>query len=202
MNTKKTVLVLLCALASASSAWASPLNLVLQSHPDITSGLIQVNFNATTHVLTATGTALTLELIGTAPPDFNITSGVFTLNATISTTGAISAATLSITGTIPALTGATSPLLTANLTAFGFGSSPLTQIFEFTGPVTGGSQASRYGATTGVILSLGSGFAGNFTSNVSNGGLGAADTAPLIPAPGAGGLALAAGALALGRRRR
>jgi len=165
MSNRFTVLAPLATLAIVSAAQAAPLNLVLRSNPDITSGLIQVNFNNATRVLTATGAALTLDLDGLAPPDHGITNGIFTLNATLSTTGVISAATLTITGSIAALAGATSPLLTANLTAFGFSSAPLTQIFEFTGPVTGGSQASRYGASTGVILNLGGGFSGNFTSN-------------------------------------
>lgn len=186
--------------ALAGSASAAPLNLSLRSAPDITAGLVSVSYNATTDSFTASGPAFTLELNGTGGPDHNITNGTFTIHATISATGAISAATLTVTGSVPAI-GATTPLITANLNAFGFSNSPLTQIFEFRGPATGGALAGNYGGTVGVILNLGGGFAGNFNSNFSNGGFGVADIAPPVPAPATAGL-LVAGALAARRRRR
>lgn len=202
MSKSSFVLAVAGLLASASFAAAAPLNLTLQ-RPDITSGLLSVSYNATSDVLTVTGSALTIDLDGIAPPDHPITGGTFALTANINSAGVLTSGSLTISGSISAL-GAVTPLLTANITAFGFSNSPVTQIFEFTGPVTGGSLASGpngFGSTVGTILSLGGGFNGSFASNFSNSGFGAADTAR-IPAPAAGTLALMTGVLALGRRRR
>ncbi|MCC6320758.1 MAG: hypothetical protein IT438_04900 [Phycisphaerales bacterium] len=193
----------LALLTSVSApALAAPLNLNL-ARPDITSGFISVTYNATTDVLQATGTAIAIDFDGVNPPDHAITAGTFTLTASVNSAGSLVGGTLTIGGTIPAL-GAGAPLLTANLTSFGFSSSPLTQIFEFTGSVTGGSQAAAFGPSMGTILFLGGGFNGTFNSNFNNGnffGQAAADTAR-IPAPGAGAAAIGLLGLAARRRRR
>lgn len=187
-----------CAAVS-TSALAAPLNLTM-STPDITSGLISTNYNATSDTLTVTGTALTIDFNGAPPPDNGITGGSFSLIANIDGSGNLISGTLTIAGTIPAL-GAGSPLLTANLTAFGFSSSPLTQIFEFRATTTGGSQAAGFGSQVGTILNLGGGFTGSFASNFSGSGFGNADTGR-IPAPGSALLLGSVGALGLRRRRR
>ena len=187
-------------LSLSAPALASPLNLNLLT-PDITSGFIVVNYNATTDVLQATGTALSLDFDGIAPPDHAISGGSFSLTANINASGSLVSGTLTIGGTVAAL-GAGSPLLTANLTQFGFSSSPLTQVFEFTATVTGGSQAAAFGTTIGTILNLGGGFGGSFNSNFTNAnffGQAVADTAR-IPVPGTG--VAAAGLALLARRGR
>lgn len=195
----RTVALAVGVAVSSTTALGSPLNLV-QSTPDITSGFITVSYNATSDVLTVTGTALSIDFNGTPPPDNTITSGTFTLTATINSSGMLTSGSLIIAGTIPAL-GAASPLLTANLTAFGFSDSPVTQVFEFTGTTTGGSQAAGMGSQVGTILNLGGGFGGSFANNFANSGFGNADTFR-IPAPGAGMLISAAGLIGLSRRRR
>jgi len=195
----RSVALVVGVVACSTTSLASPLNL-MQSTPDITSGFITVSYNATSDVLTVTGTALSIDFNGTPPPDNNITSGTFTLTATINSSGMLTSGSLSIAGTIPAL-GAASPLLTANLTAFGFSDSPVTQIFEFTGTTTGGSQAAGMGSQVGTILNLGGGFSGSFASNFANGGFGSADTFR-IPTPGASLLLGAASLIGLSRRRR
>lgn len=184
---------------AASSATAAPLNLTL-GKPDITAGLLSVNYNATTDILNITGPALVIDFDGISPPDFGITGGTYTLIATIDGTGHMSSGTLTITGSISGL-GATSPLLTANLGAFGFSSAPVTQVFEFTGTTTGGSLASSFGPSIGSIVGLGNGFAGSFASSFANTAFGSADTAR-IPAPGVGATALLAAVVGFGRRRR
>lgn len=177
---------------------AAPLNLTL-ARPDITSGLITSGYNATSDTLTASGVALTLDFDGIAPPDHPITSGTFNLSAVINGSGVMSSGQLTIGGSVGAI-GASSPLLTLNLTQFGFSNSPVTQVFEFIGTPTGGSLSGQFGSSVGVILSLGGGFNGSFASNFQSTGFGVADTAR-IPAPAAGGLALMAG-VAMRRRRR
>lgn len=184
-------------LSVSCAASAAPLNLNLL-RPDITSGFLTVTYNATSDVLSVTGPALTIDFDGVSPPDHAITGGTFTLSAIINASGMLTSGTLTITGTVGAI-GATSPLLTANLTGFGFSSSPVTQIFEFTGAVTGGSQAAGYGASVGTVLNTGGGFPGHFNSNFSKSGQGSADTAR-IPAPGTA--AALAGLLGLAARRR
>ena len=151
-------------------------------------------------MLTVTGTALAIDFNGNPPPDNSITAGTFTLTAMINSSGVLTSGSLSITGTIPSL-GSGSPLLPANLTALGFSDWPVTQIFEFIGTTTGGSQAAGMGSQIGTILNLGSGFNGSFASNFANSGFGNADTFR-IPAPGAGLVLGAAGLIGLSRRRR
>lgn len=200
MLTPRSGICALCAVGIASAAQGAMLNLNLLT-PDITTGFMSAGYNAGTDVFTATGTALTIEFDGIAPPDHAITGGTFMLTATIDSGGNLVSGSLTITGTVAAL-GAGSPLLTATLTDFGFSSAPLSQIFEFSGSVTGGSQAGAFGTQVGTVLGLGGGFAGNFNQNFSNSGFGSADTARIIPAPAAAGVLGLAGLVGLSRRRR
>ena len=199
MMTLRAAAALLPMAVAASTVSAAPLNLTL-GRPDITAGLLSSNYNATTDTLTVTGPALVIDLDGVSPPDYGITGGTYTLIAMIDGTGHLSSGTLTITGSIAGL-GASSPLLTASLTAFGFSSAPVTQVFEFTAATTGGSLQSYFGGQVGTVIGLGGGFNGSFASNFAGTAFGSADTAR-IPAPGVGALAAAAGLAATRRRRR
>ncbi len=193
--------VALCVVVGASgAAVAAPLNLTLD-RPDISSFFISASYNAATDTLTATGTAAAIDFDGIAPPDFNIVGGTFSLSAVIDASGNMSSGTLTIGGSVGAL-GATSPLLIVDLDVFGFGTMPTTQIFEFLGTATGGSLASEFQPLVGTVLNMGSGFQGSFATNFSNSGFGTADTARVVPAPGAAALLAAAGLAGITRRRR
>lgn len=159
----------------AQSAQAALLNLTQQA-PDITSGLIKVNYTAATATFTATGSSASFDLDGIAPPDYqgaNFTPGAFNLSMTVNTaTGAPTGGTVSIGGKVTALGATSGTLLTGNISAFGFQTGG-GQLFEFLINVTGGDLASYWNATGhpgGIILSAvpGTGavpFTGSFTSD-------------------------------------
>lgn len=193
--------------AGAASAVAAPLNLNLNPAPDITSGFIDVVYNAATDVLSASGFALTLEDNGVPPATDFSNPGAFSISATVTGAGVATGGTLSIGGTV---NGFGPTLLTGTLTAFGFPNAPGGNVFEFLFQVTGGALATPAyyglpGSTVGVILNAGAnGFNGSFASSFNNNGgmagmgAGVADTAP-IPEPAA--LTPLALALLLARRR-
>ena len=187
-------------------AQAIPLNLLLVDFPHITSGFIDVTYDAGTEQFVASGFALTLadgsgppEIISFTSPNYNITSKIDALGIAIS-------GTLTITGTVGSFMSGT--LLTGDLFAFGFrpeGGDPLEFLFD----VTGGDLAPSFGPIVGTILggtNFGGSFAANF-DNLINGipgtGLGVNNTAP-IPEPGTLSLMLlGSGAfLAFLRKRR
>jgi hypothetical protein len=198
-----------CALSTfiAASAHAGLLGLTLQSYPDITSGFIDVTYNAGTDQFTASGFALSFNDDGLGPAD-NINNGSFLITATVNSSGTATGGALNIGGNVGAFS---SPLLVANLTAFGFQNSG-GDLFEFLFTVTGGTLAASHyggvGATIGVILDAnGANFNGSFNSNFNNNGgfpgfgQGVSNTGILVPAPGALAALLMAG-LCGSRRRR
>ena len=143
--------LLLTALAfgTAGSAQAALLNLMPDT-PDITSAFINVDYNGGTDLLTASGTALSLDDDGVLPA-LNIVGGSFDLNATIDAAGILSGGTISIGGTIAGIGAISGILLTGELTDVGFsdtGGDPLEFLFD----VTGGDLSSLYGGTGGIIL--------------------------------------------------
>lgn len=185
-------------LTAQAQAFA-PLNLS-PSPPDIVSSFINVSYDATSDILTASGFALELNV----PPTETIAGGTFDLTANINDLGDAFGGTLDIGGTIAGLGFNSGTLLTGTLSAFGgaTGSDTLEFLFD----VTGGDAAGLFGDTAGVILNnvgstnLPADFASNFSGPVFGS---TADTFAQVPEPGTLGLLLAGGGLlGLSRRRR
>jgi hypothetical protein len=196
----------LAAVAVAAPARAELLNLELVDSPDITSAFIDVMYDAGSDQFTASGFAMTFD-DGVAPPA-DISSGAFTITATITDGGMLSGGSLSIQGGV---SGFGPTLLTGDLVGFGFFDGG-GDLFEFLFTVTGGDLATPAfygdpGTVAGLIINAnGSSFTGSFGQSFDNNGgmpgfgLGSSNTAP-IPEPGAMLLLLIAGGL-LARRRR
>jgi hypothetical protein len=175
-------LVAVLTLGAGSQAQAAPLNLTLLDTPDIVSSFIDVNYDATSDVFTASGFALELDDDGSVPAE-TITNGTFNLEANIDASGALNGGTFSIGGTVDSLGFNSGTLLTGNLTAFGFpdlGDDPLEFLFS----VTGGDAAGLYGSIGGIVLTGGTGFTGDFAFDFSGDGTAVADVAP-VPLPAA-----------------
>lgn len=199
--------ILLGLILCNGVARASFIPLDLLDSPDITSGFIDVAYNAGTDAFSAGGFALTFD--DGVGPSQNILGGFFDLDAIINDLGVPLSGTLSIGGSV----GGVGPLLLAgNLVGFGFADGG-GDLLEFLFSVSGGDLAPDYGGTGalfGVIMDIGgSGYSGSFTQSFNNllagmpgTGLGVADTAPLVPGPAAVLLLLIAAAAARHRRRR
>jgi hypothetical protein len=197
----------LVVVAGASRSANAGLDLQLQQTPDFFAGFIDVNYNSSTDVFTASGFTFELDDDGVGPAE-SVQNGTFIINASINVSGVLTSGTLGIGGTIPALGFNSGTLLTGNLVNFGFpsqGAAPL----EFALQVTGGDAASLFGTIpTGIILSGDTGFGGTFASSFNNlsgdiPGTGAAimDAAPIVPLPSSLLLALGGlGAAVAGRR--
>jgi hypothetical protein len=175
-------------LAASSVASASTLNLTAGGPFDVPDGFIAVNYNATSHLFSASAF-----------------DGTFSLTASISNAGVplSNVATLSVTGTGGSPVNFSSNSLFPSITNFASGA---VDRFEFIFQQTSGVNATA-GSRVGVILSGFFGtfpgntpsFASNF-SNVSSGfGQGTVDTFP-VPAPATALLGL--GLLASRRRTR
>lgn len=203
MNTPiRFVLAGVLSLVAFGSVEAAPINVMLQTSPDIFSAFIDVNYNAGTNAFTATGFAFNLD----AEP---INNGTFNLTATITNAGVLTGGTLTINGDVPTLGFAGPTLLTGNLTALGFpnaGGDPL----EFLFTPTGGDAVGLYAGTGGIILSQTNFPATLFTqsfTNVDPGigfGLGVADTGVVvrpIPEPTTLAIGLVCGGLVVLNRR-
>ena len=184
------------SLGLFSAAFAAPLNLTLLQKPDIFSGFINVTYNATTKDFIASGFALQLRYDNAGNTvTSNIVNGTFNLTAKIDNAGNAVSGSLTISGNV---LGFNSPLLTGNITAFGFVPTAGGQPFEFLLTSTGGALATptlfgNPGSAFGVILSQSSStFAGNFMTNFSDAGANAVSDTALIPEPSTVSLVLLA----------
>ena len=197
------VVVLSLAGLLAAPAQASLLGLTLLRSPDITSGFIDVAYDAGSGLFTASGFALTLD--GT---NFDVI-GSFDYSIQLDGFGGLISGSLIITGEVG---GFGPPLLTGDVTAFGFQDGG-GDLFEMLFTVTGGDLATpaHYGdpgAVGGTIMNAnGSNFGGTFDVDFNNNfgipgfGQGVSDTAP-IPEPATLVLLVVAGGLVVRRRRR
>ena len=175
----RTLCLSFCVLLCSFSAFAIPFEIGL---PDITSGNIQVTYNAATDLFTAVGTAFSMDTDGVGAPEYLITSGTFSLSATIDQDGNMTAGALTINGTIPALGANSGTLLSASLLSLMRDTSH-GEIFMFSGIPAGGDLAASF-PSVGVILDLwDSGFTGSFQQSFTNSGMALADVAPIIPEP-------------------
>jgi len=192
----RIALVVAASVLVSRFASATPLGL-MSTTPDITSGYIEVTYDAGTDAFLASGFALTYD-DGSGPVNI-LSTPAWTLSATIDSSGVLSGGTLSI-GT----------LLSGTLTDVGFVDGSAGAL-EFLFDVTGGSYAGAYGSTGGVILGAPNGWTGSWASSFDNvGGLtgyglgeGVASTFSVVPEPSTALLfALGISALGWGGRRR
>ena len=197
------VVVVSLAGMLAAPAQGSLLGLTLLRSPDITSGFIDVAYDAGTGLFTASGFALQLDGI-----DFDVI-GSFDYSIQLDGFGGLISGSLTITGSVG---GFGPPLLTGDVTDFGFQDGG-GDLFEILFTVTGGDLATpaHYGdpgAVGGTIMNAnGSNFGGTFDVDFDNNGgfpgfgQGTSDTAP-IPGPATLVLLAMAGGLVARRRRR
>ncbi len=168
-------------IGAVGSVQAGPINLLLVDHPDIMSAFMDVVYDAGTDQLVANGYAFTLD-DGSGPA--GITGGTTDIIATIDALGTLSGGTVTVEGTIASLGFDSGTLLTGDLTQFGFATNG-ADVLEFVFDVTGGDAAGLYGnVPAGIILAFG-GFSGSFDADFAGTGIGTANIAPVIPAPGA-----------------
>jgi hypothetical protein len=207
-NFWRSTICTIIALAACTVAQAKPLGLVMNPSPDVTSGFVDVDYNAGLSNLLVSGFSLSLY---DGVQSYNIAGNdTFNINATVNASGIGTAGTLSIQGLV---NGMGPNLLTGTLTAGGFGSKNTpgvnlgdNDILEFIFTVTGGDMAAMYGgigSPVGTILDSNNDSIndGEWTHSWNNGPNDAAvaDTAP-VPEPTT--LALfAIGGIALLRRR-
>jgi hypothetical protein len=149
---KQGVLALLLAGGVVGAAQAAPLGLTAGS-PDITAGFIDVSYDKVTGAFSASGFAL-----GIQPGGINLTTGdpnVYSIVATISDAGVLSAGSILVTGDLdgPGGNGAL-VLLSGTLAAVGFDDSLIStsSILEFLVNVNGGLPAFTNAGVAGVIL--------------------------------------------------
>lgn len=199
----KTLSVLTAAAALAiatGSAFAAPLNLV-SVNPDVASGFVAIDYNATTNTFTASGQTQNLGL----PPSFALNLREFSITATIDNSGnLIGAGTLMVRGDY----GGVDQVLFSSTSIIAFGFSSFNK-FEFLFSQTAGSLAP-VGTPIGTILTDANlNFPGNvpsFQSSFSNrffpGGPGNGNADTFVPAPSSLALIASIGGLAARRRRR
>ncbi len=207
-----TAFLLLSGLGSVQAAFTLPALNIVPGKPDIQSPVqIQVDYvyNTGTGIgaLTAVGGVSQLDLDGV---DIRLVSGgFFNLSATIDTFNNTANGMLNINGTA---SGFSDPLLTgsfSSISQMGTGSSgPLE--FLFTG--LGGSTASLFGSTAGVILSnTGFSSVGDLQASFDSGydingvpllSASANTAAQAIPEPGPLALLLLGGGMMVGFGRR
>ncbi|MBJ6723710.1 hypothetical protein [Geomesophilobacter sediminis] len=158
------VVMALVAVNSAGNADAAPLDLSLQTTPNLVADFIDVNYVAASKSFTAQGYAEQITNGSTAPA--TIVNGTFTITATIDNDGNVTSGTLTINGEVPSLSVAPGLLLNGTLQAHGLGEAGGPIEFQFA--TTDGALASQFGPVLKVILTF-SGYQGSmlqdFTSN-------------------------------------
>jgi len=157
---KRGLLAVFLLFTVSSVTQAGPLNVNIDPYPNILGGFITTTYIATTGAFTANGWALTLDT-GTAQT--SITTP-FLLTATIDNTGVATNGNLTI--------GTSSAPLMSSPSLLGFAFSPVvggSLEFLFGNP-SGSYVPSLYatGKAVDVMLTVGSSFLGNFSSNWSS----------------------------------
>jgi hypothetical protein len=179
-----------------SPAQASLINLTADG-PDITSGLVDVSYVASSGVFSATGTAMSFDVDHMKPIDYDITNGSFSINMLLTPSGQPTSGTLSILGTIPGL-ASSGTLLTGQISQFGYQPPPGGEVFEFVFNVNGGDLASYYSGKAGIVLGAqDTGFTGVFTSNFGNSPMSGSTDTFAVPEPSSIALVLALAASGL-----
>ncbi|ARD44289.1 PEP-CTERM sorting domain-containing protein [Colwellia sp. PAMC 21821] len=148
------------------SSQASLIGLDLEENPDILSSFLKINYDASTRIFTAIGTADQLFTGNT----FIIEENSFTLTTSISNTGVLGDdGIFTIGGIITSLGFSSNTMLTGNLTMLGFtdnlsGGGPLEFLFD----VTGGDAKDLFGSVGGIIMSD-TGFDGDWSNDFGTG---------------------------------
>ena len=171
---------LVMGLLVATTGRAAPLDITLNSEPDIFADFLNVNYNAANDLLSVSGSVANLTTGGVMN---GIDNGTFDLTANIDGSGGLNSGSFSIGGTIAGLDFKSSTLLTGTLTDFGFdamGGDPL----EFLFTATGGDALGLYSGLGGIILS-GSNFGGSFASDFGEANFGARADVGVVPVPAA-----------------
>lgn len=198
---KFAISLCLAAVSICAQADAALIGLT-QSAPDITSDFVSVSYSASTDTFTADGFAGYIDLNNLPPPeDLYIDNGVFHISAIVDSDGVMQSGTISILGGVVGSPGS-GTLLTGTLADFGFQDAG-GNLFDFVFQVTGGDLASMFGPQIGVNLNaVNSGFAGTFKTSFANSGESGYSDTFAVPEPATLALLLAAGAMAMRRRRR
>jgi hypothetical protein len=197
---KRVLQLLLLTALSAGSASATPLGVVQNSFPDITTQFVTVSYvpgAGDTGLFGATGFAFGFKFSDDSPVE--ITNGLTVITAQLASSGnSVLSGTIEISGSISALSVPQGNLLTGTLLAFGFdggSGDPFDFIFE----ATGGSLLPFYGGMNSLFttfLSSGTTNLSDFGSEFHNDfGAGLANTATPVPEPSTA-LLLAVGLLA------
>jgi len=178
-----SIITCLSLFALSSQTQALPLNLDLQSSPDIHSDYSDVTYDANSTTLTMSG--YTLDFFDGSNKHDILGTSDFILSAMIDNSGQFISGSVFFGGTVTALGFNSDTLLTGTLTSFGFGNS---DILEFTFDATGGDALSLFTGTGGIIASN-TDFAGDWNNNWNNNfgvqgwGLGRADAGVIVSAP-------------------
>ena len=123
-NTSGTISFCLVIIASLTllggNAQAGPMSLTMQPTPDIASFFIDVAYNASSHILAASGMATCISIGNPEDPENPINfdedsllEGTFSLSAIVDNTGVASSGSLTMGGKVLGY-GEAGPLLTAN----------------------------------------------------------------------------------------
>jgi hypothetical protein len=196
---RRTILVTIvaaCALLGQSARGELIVGFGLLPAPDVTTGFMDVYYDASTDELAVDGSALTYD-DGSGP--MAILDGVLTIAAMVDDVGLASSGSLLIEGSIPSVPFM-SPLLEGTLLDFGWVTGG-GDLFQFVFAVSGGSLSTEYGgpgAEFGVLLdaNIPGGYSGDWTEDFDNrvGGQPGTGTgvANIAPVPGASALPLLA----------
>lgn len=201
MSCVRTSISCVVALALSASALAqAPLNLV-PGTPDVASGFIAVDYNATTGLFTAEGFTQNLNL----PPTIPMGQREFRITAIIDNLGQLAGpGSLTVRGDY---LGIDQVLFSSNdIDAFGYDSF---NRFEFLFTQQSGNLATA-GASVGTILADPNlvfpggvpNFSQSFSGRLFPGGPGAAVADTFVPAPGTLVVTVLGGLAAMRRRRR
>jgi hypothetical protein len=188
MRCPRCILGALLLLASSQSQ-AGTLGLAPSANaPDFGADFLNVTYVASNDTFQATG-FITDYANGTVPL---VGLGAYTLSATITDDGLLTAGTLLVEGDVGQRT---ETLLTGTLNAFGFVDPPGGSVFEFLFTITGGNPTvvQDFGGTNaancGIILDAwfvngGTAFSGSWSNDFNNDGFsGLSDTFAAVPEP-------------------
>jgi hypothetical protein len=160
---KRGLLAVFLVVAVSSVSQAGPLGVVIEPIPNLMAGYITSSYNAATGAFSALGWALSLDSTGGG--QVPMSPAPFKLVATIDNSGVATNGSLTI-GNV------TSPFLSGSLLPgkFAFQGGDLEFLFGTVGGsyVTSGIYTSALDRPLDVIITVGSTFLGNFTSNWSS----------------------------------
>lgn len=199
------LLVLVCHwVLLANPAQATLLNIVPGKVPDVYSGWIAVNYDASslTGHFTAAGSCETFDLTGEAPIDYwsnSYTPNLFQIDMYVNKgSGAPLSGTLTISGGFDGIGNGT--LLSGSISQFGFPDPGNGDNLEFVFDVNGGilnTNTPSYFPSQALVLLHTTGFAGTFATDFANDGYSGNSDTKAIPEPSSVTLLLAFAAIGM-----